>query len=50
MRKEEIETVAGTATYVITLSDRELSAGDYSTRSGYWVIHEGVEHHVYKVY
>ena len=48
--RNEIETVAGTATYVSTMSDKELWAGDYSTRNGYWVIHRGSQHHVYKVY
>ena len=47
---DEIDTVAGVATFVITLNDKQLDAGDYSTRSGYWVIHRGEEHHVYKVY
>ena len=47
--KDQIQTVAGTATFVKTLSDKELWAGDYSTRNGYWVIHRGADHHVYKV-
>ena len=47
--KDQIETVAGVAYYVCTLNDRELNAGDYSTRRGYWVIHRGGDHHVYKV-
>ena len=50
MIPETINTVAGVATFVVTLSDRELDAGDYSTRDGYWVIHRGVWHDVYKVY
>ena len=49
MPRETIETIAGTATFVATLNDEELNAGDYSTRSGYWVIHRGDLHHVYKV-
>ncbi len=48
--KNQINTVAGVATFVKTLSDKELDAGDYSTRNGYWVIHRGANHHVYKVY
>ena len=48
--KKEIGTVAGTATYVCTLTDKELDAGDYSTRNGYWVIHHADTHDIYKVY
>ena len=48
--KQTIQTVAGNATYVTTLSDKELWAGDYSTKNGYWVIHRGSQHHVYKVH
>ena len=48
--KSTIETVAGTAHYVNTLTDRELWGGDYSTRNGYWVIHHGQTHDVYKVH
>ena len=47
--KNQINTVAGTATFVKTLNDKELDAGDYSTRNGYWVIHRGANHDVYKV-
>ncbi len=47
--KNQINTVAGIATFVKTLSDKELWEGDYSTRNGYWVIHRGANHHVYKV-
>jgi len=50
MVNQTIQTVAGEATFVKTLTDSELWAGDYSTRNGYWVIHRGAEHHVYKVY
>jgi len=46
----EINTVAGVAKYVCTLSDKELWAGDYSIKNGYWVIHKGTKHHIYKVY
>jgi len=48
--REIIQTVAGEATFVKTLNDKELWAGDYSTQNGYWVIHRGPLHHVYKVY
>ena len=48
--QSQIDTVAGIAIFVKTLSDKELWAGDYSTRNGYWVIHRGANHHVYKVY
>ncbi len=47
--QSQIDTVAGKATFVKTLSDKELDAGDYSTRNGYWVIHRGARHDVYKV-
>ena len=47
--RDSIETVAGTARFVTTLTDQELNAGGYSTRDGYWVIHRGPLHHVYKV-
>ena len=47
--KNQINTVAGVATFVKTLNDKELWDGDYSTRNGYWVIHRGANHHVYKV-
>lgn len=50
MVKDSIQTVAGEATYVKTVNDRELWAGDYSTKKGYWVIHRGAQHHVYKIY
>ena len=42
--------MAGTATFVKTVNDKELNAGDYSTRNGYWVIHRGAQHDVYKVH
>jgi len=45
-----IQTVAGEAFYTETLTDQELNAGDFSTKNGYWVIHRGEKHHVYKVY
>lgn len=47
---DSIETLAGTAYYVKTVTDKELWAGDYSTKNGYWVIHRGSNHHVFKVY
>ena len=47
--QSQIDTVAGIATFVKTVNDAELWAGDYSTRNGYWVIHRGANHHVYKV-
>ena len=47
--QNQINTVAGIATFVETLNDKELDAGDYSTRNGYWVIHRGASHDVYKV-
>ena len=46
-----IGTAAGTAHYIGT--EIESPSGrwndSYQTRDGYWVIHEGHKHHVYKV-
>jgi len=46
-----IDTVAGVATYVKTEVEDRYGRwnDDYWTRDGYYVIHEGKRHHVYKV-
>jgi len=49
--QKDIQTVQGQARYVRT--EVEDKSGrwndDYATRDGYYVIHEGNKHHVYKV-
>ncbi len=49
--KPEIGTVAGTAKYIGTeTEDKNGKWNDsYATKDGYWVIHSGEQHHVYKV-
>lgn len=51
MTRKTIDTVQGTAYFVKT--EKEDKSGrwndDYETRHGYYVIHEGKKHHVYKV-
>jgi hypothetical protein len=46
-----IDTVVGKALFVRT--EKEDKSGrwndSYYTRDGYWVIHQGKKHHVYKV-
>lgn len=46
-----IDTVAGKAFYVRTeIEDKQGRWNDsYQTREGYYVIHEGKKHHVYKI-
>jgi len=46
-----INTVAGKAKWVTTEYEDEYGRWNdrYSTAMGYWVIHEGNKHHVYKV-
>ena len=47
----EIRTAQGTAKYLCTeIEDKAGNWNDnYCIRDGYWVIHEGNQHHVYKV-
>ena len=49
--KQSINTVQGRAEYVRTeLEDKDERWNDsYRTKDGYFIIHEGSEHHVYKV-
>ena len=49
--KPSIGTAAGEAFYVKTEVEDKHGRwnDDYYTRDGYWVIHEGKKHHVYKV-
>lgn len=49
--KSFIDTIAGRAYYVRTEIEDEHGKwyDNYWTRDGYWVIHEGKNHHVYKV-
>lgn len=46
-----INTVAGVATYVKTETEDKYGRwnDDYWTRDGYYVIHDGKRHHIYKV-
>jgi hypothetical protein len=46
-----INTVAGKAYFVKTETEDKHGKwnDDYSTRDGYWVLHSGKKHHVYKV-
>jgi len=46
-----IKTVAGRAKYVKTEIEDKLGRwnDDYATKYGYWVIHEGKQHHIYLV-
>ncbi len=45
-----MRTLRGDAIYEKTLSTQELWDGDYSTRNGYYVHHDGKgKHHVYKL-
>jgi len=46
-----IQTVAGPAHYVKTeIADKNGRWNDdYYTKDGYWVVHKGIRHHVYKV-
>ena len=49
---EAIRTVAGVAYYQRTeVEDENGNWNDsgLSTRNGYWVIHKGPEHHIYKI-
>ena len=47
--ENEINVLGGTAKYVRTeVEDANGNWNDnYYTRDGYWVIHEGNEHHIY---
>ena len=49
--QKTINTVAGTAHYIGTEieDDHGRWNDNYYTRDGYWVIHEGKHHHVYKI-
>ena len=51
MHKKTIGTVQGVADFVKTEVEDEFGRwnDDYWTREGYYVIHEGKKHHVYKV-
>ena len=51
MHEDSINTVQGKAFYVRTeVEDKEERWNDsYSTQDGYYVIHEGKEHHIYQV-
>jgi hypothetical protein len=50
INKPTIETVNGTAHYVTTkLENDGRWHDDYYTKDGYYVIHEGKRHHIYKV-
>jgi hypothetical protein len=46
-----IDTVAGKALFVRTEKEDEFGRwnDNYFTKDGYWVIHQGKKHHVYKV-
>jgi len=46
-----IDTVAGRAKFVKTETEDEFGKwyDEYYTRNGYYVIHEGNKHHVYKL-
>ena len=46
-----IDTIAGKALYFGTeIEDRqERWNQDYNVNQGFWVIHEGAKHHVYRV-
>jgi hypothetical protein len=46
-----IDTISGKALFVKTeKEDKEGRWNDnYYTKDGYWVIHQGKKHHVYKV-
>jgi hypothetical protein len=46
-----IDTVAGKALFIKTeIEDKHGRWNDdYYTKDGYWVIHHGKKHHVYKV-
>lgn len=49
---DTIETVAGTAHYshtVVESSNEDWGAEQYTTKRGYWCLHEENKHHVYKV-
>jgi len=49
--KDKIGTAAGEARYIGTEVENEHGKWDdsYTTKDGYWVIHEGKEHHIYEV-
>jgi len=49
--KRYIDTLAGRAYYVKTVVEDDQGHWDdhYSTASGYWVIHRGKKHDVYKI-
>jgi len=49
--KTYIETANGIASYVCTEieDENELWNDDYNVRDGYYIIHKGNQHHVYKL-
>lgn len=51
MVKEYIDVAGGRAKFLRTETEdaRGLWNDSYSTKEGYWVIHEGNLHHVYKL-
>jgi len=48
---EKIKTIDGTAHYIGTEIENKQGRWNqsYATRNGYWVIHDGDYHHIYKV-
>ena len=46
--KPTISTVDGEKKFVKRVTDEQLDAEDYSIASGYWVVHHGYMHDVYK--
>ena len=51
MKRKSIRTVEGEAFYVKTeYEDRSGNWNDnYSVKDGYYVVHEDIAHHIYKV-
>ncbi len=50
-KDSHINTVRGKGRYFGTEIENEQEQWDdsYTTKAGFWVIHNGTEHHIYKV-
>ena len=49
--KKSINTASGKAKYIGTETEDKYGRWNdrYSTRDGFWVIHDGDHHHIYKI-
>ena len=50
MAQETIRVAGGTAKYVLTETEDKYGSwnDNWNIADGYWLIHEGIDHHVYK--